>query len=99
MALPALDVIPSRKKSAISRLLNENLPGKTQAIIVLPGIGKVKVINEVGARIWSFVNGVYTIGEIAEKICQEFDVELAQAQQDTLEFLVELDQKGAIELS
>ena len=69
-----------------------------EAVLVLPDKGEVKVLNEVGARIWELVDGTRTIIEIAELLTQEFEVDIQKAQNDALIFLQQLEQKGVIQL-
>jgi len=79
-----------------------NLVGRVvgdEAILVLPGQGQVKVLNEVGARIWSLADGSRTVGQIAQEIRQEFEVEEAQADADVQYFVDVLVQKGILLLS
>ena len=69
-----------------------------EAVLVLPDKGEVKVLNEVGARIWELSDGKITIAEIAEQITQDFEVDIKKAQEDALMFLQELERKGVIQL-
>jgi hypothetical protein len=70
-----------------------------EAVLVLPERGEVKVLNEVGARIWELADGQRPVSEIASLICQEYEVELEVATSDTLEFLVDLESRGVITVS
>ena len=70
-----------------------------EAVIVLPGQGQVKVLNEVGARIWELADGSRTMQQIAREICQEFDVDETQAETDVNSFVGILVQKGILLLS
>ena len=67
-----------------------------EAVLVLPDKGEVKVLNEVGARIWELSDGARTIAEISEQIAQEFDVDIQKAQNDAVIFLQQLEQKGVV---
>lgn len=70
-----------------------------EAVLVLPGQGQVKVLNEVGARIWSLADGSRTVKAIARIVCQEFEVDEIQADADVKEFIEVLVQKGILLLS
>lgn len=61
-----------------------------EAVIVLPKSGQVKVVNEVGSRIWELIDGTRNIGEITETIVAEYDVTAEQAERDVEEFIQEL---------
>ncbi len=69
-----------------------------EAVIVLPDRGEVKVLNEVGAQIWTLADGTRSVRDIAAALCVEYEVPPAEAEADTLTFLAELQQKGLITL-
>jgi len=68
-----------------------------EAVIVLPNQGEVKVLNEVGAEIWTLADGSRSVREIAEAVAERYDVSPAQAEIDTIEFLCKLREKALIE--
>jgi len=68
-----------------------------EAVIVLPDKGEVKVLNEVGAHIWTLADGSRSVREIAAEVADKYDVSLPQAEADTLEFLHELRAKALLE--
>lgn len=53
-------------------------------------------ITDVGVLIWGLCDGNHTIDQIAEAIAAEYEVDLAQASQDTAEFLNEIETLGLI---
>lgn len=67
-----------------------------EMILVVPTRGKVKVINEVGGRIWELCDGKRSIRQIAVELTREFDVELSQAEKDSVEFLNTLAERGLV---
>jgi len=67
-----------------------------EAVVVLPDKGEVKVLNEVGARIWALADGSRTVRDIAAALCAEFEATPGVAEADTLKFLAELQHKGLI---
>ena len=69
-----------------------------EAVLVLPSKGKVKVLNEVGARIWELADGTRSIGEIAEQITREYEVDIQQAQRDVISFCQELVGKDVMRI-
>lgn len=89
----SIDSFPSPAPGVIGRRV------QNEAVIVLASQAKVKVLNEVGARIWSLVDGSRSIGEIAMILCAEYQVEPEQAQADVLQFVAELVERGALLLS
>ena len=70
-----------------------------EAVIVLPSMGQVKVVNEIGAKIWSLADGTRTVREIATLICEEYDVDSETARADTLEFIDQLITRGILEVT
>jgi hypothetical protein len=69
------------------------------AVIVLADSGEVVVPNAVGTRIWELCDGGRTVRQIAEGIAAEFDVTFERALQDVEDFLGQLTQIKAIDLS
>jgi hypothetical protein len=67
-----------------------------EAVLVLPVKGKVKVLNEVGAFIWSKVDGVNTVRAISKSVCAEYDVDQSEAEKDSLAFLTDLEERDVI---
>ncbi len=65
-----------------------------EAVIVTAASGTVKVLNDVGARIWELADGQRTVADIAATIAGEYDVDPSQAQTDTLAFVAELVRRG-----
>lgn len=79
-----LEIQPGKHPRTASRLV------AGEAVIVLPEEGTVKVLNEVGSRIWELADGHRTVGEIAQTVCQEYEVECAQAERETIDFVQEM---------
>lgn len=67
------------------QVVEQLLPG--EAVLLVPARGEVKVLNEVGARIWMLLDGTRTVGEIVSIICSEYAVDLTHAEHDTLVFI------------
>jgi hypothetical protein len=67
-----------------------------EAVVVLPDKGEVKVLNDVGAQIWTLADGSRSVRDIAAALCNEYAISPATAEADTLKFLAELQQKGLI---
>jgi hypothetical protein len=72
---------------------------KDEAVLLLPAQGEVKVLNEVGARIWSLTDGTCTIKEIAAVLTAEYAVEQVQAEADTVAFVADLLRRNIVVLS
>ncbi len=85
--------IPSPNPEIIARILED------EAVLVLPVQGKVKVLNEVGARIWALIDGINSTETIIHTICQEFDTTQEVAAQDVTTFLAQLAERDMISLA
>lgn len=81
---------PTPHPSVVGRIIDD------EAVLVLPEQGEVKVLNEVGARIWQLIDGSRTVEEIADVIYSEYEVDEEQARSDVLAFIVELESKGIV---
>jgi len=82
--------IPHPHPEIVARVL------ENEAVLVLPLRGQIKVLNELGARIWTLIDGVRSTGEIITTLCQEYDTTLETATSDTSEFLTQLAERGMI---
>ena len=65
-------------------------------LVVLPGKAQVKVLNPVGIRVFSLLDGARTVEEIASAVAGEFDVPAETARKDVLDFLTELADHGML---
>ena len=75
---------------AHSRLLNH------EAVVVRPDRGEIKVLNEVGARIWALSDGTHSVRDIIAILCAEYDVTNDSAEADVLAFAAELQSMGLL---
>jgi Coenzyme PQQ synthesis protein D (PqqD) len=75
-----------RNQDVVSRKIDSEL-------IIVPvrsGVGDLNslyTLNPVGSVLWDFMNERHTVGEMVERVCEEFEVTAAQAQQDIEAFL------------
>ncbi|MDR4508611.1 MAG: PqqD family protein [Candidatus Brocadiaceae bacterium] len=53
-------------------------------------------LNTVGEVIWNMCTGTCSIKEIADSLCNEFEIEKEAAVKDVVSFLEELSHKGLI---
>jgi hypothetical protein len=89
----SLDSILYQNPNVVSRVV------ENEAVLIIPEQGEVKVLNEVGSRIWELVDGKRSIQDISSLICQEFDVDQGTAEHDTLKFISDIFDKGIIKIS
>jgi hypothetical protein len=85
-----LDARPRPASQTHSRLLNH------EAVIVRPDRGEIKVLNDVGARVWALSDGAHSVRDIVAMVCAEYDVTRDAAEADVLAFMIELQSKGLI---
>lgn len=85
-----LDLYPVAKSEVVSKIVDQ------EAVLVLPAQGTLKVLNDIGAQIWVWIDGSRSVRQIAGLLCEAYEVEQAQAETDTLEFLRSLADKGAV---
>jgi diacylglycerol kinase len=53
-------------------------------------------LNSVGGRIWELLNGHTTIEQVVNVLTEEYEVNAQQAEADTLEFLSQMEEIGAV---
>ncbi len=89
----SLACVPVQNPAVVGRLVGD------EAVLVLPLKGQVKVLNEVGARIWSLIDGTRTVKEIAAIILEDFSVSEEEAMKDAREFIQQLAEREIITFS
>jgi hypothetical protein len=65
-------------------------------VILDPGKGNVRVVNDVGYAIWKLLDGHNTIAQISTEICNEYDVTENQADEDIRLFISDLAHRGLV---
>lgn len=68
----------------------------SDAVIISPDEGVVRMLNPTATRIWQLVDGSRSVDEIVTIMTAEFDVELSQARQSVIRLLTELSDKQLI---
>jgi len=87
-----LTAIPTHAPDVVGRLIDG------EAVLVHPGQGVVRVLNEVGAYLWERIDGVRSATDLTDAVVAEYEVDPARAQADVLAFLAALAERGVIEL-
>lgn len=57
----------------------------------------IYTLNEVAARIWELIDGKSTLGQISNKLFQEFEVDKKTLEKDLSKYIVQLESEEAIE--
>lgn len=73
--------IIAKTPGTVSRVIGQ------EAVVILPVQGEVKVLNEVGSRLWELVDGTRTVTDLVSQICDEYMVSYEQAEEDALDFI------------
>jgi hypothetical protein len=84
------ETVIRRAPTALSRAFDH------EVAVILPTASAVRVLNEIGARIWALADG-RTFAEILEILVNEYDVERIQLRVDAEAFLSELQSRGLLE--
>jgi hypothetical protein len=66
------------------------------AMVVVPGRAEVQILNPVGTRVWSLIDGERTVSQIIESLTGEYDVDEGQLERDVREFVDSLDQRDML---
>ena len=88
----SLDQVVCKDKKTASRII------VGEAIVLTPMNSKIYNLNETGSRIWAWLDGKPTVGELAARMQSEFKVSEEQAQADVIAFLEELAARGMVTL-
>jgi hypothetical protein len=62
-------------------------------LVVVPGQATVEVLNPVGGKIYSLLDGEHTVDDIVRELVAEFDVSEEQARRDVDAFLNDLRER------
>ena len=90
-----LEKVYKKSDSIVSRKI-------TDEFILVPirqnvgDLESIYTLNESAARIWELIDGEIRVGEIREKIVDEFEVTPEEAEKDLMEHLQELEGIRAI---
>lgn len=70
-----------------------------EAVLVMPSQAKVRMLNEVGSRIWALAADNLTLREIADTLIAEYDIAPDLAAADVLAFAQELANADLVEIT
>lgn len=82
--------IPAHSPSLIWRIMNDG------AVLVSPEVGKVRVLNEMGATVWQLIDGQKSVDAIAELLVNEYEASLEQVRADLTTFISDLTERGLL---
>ncbi len=83
-----------------SELVEREIEGEILVIPIMAGVGDADAnmysFNNQGAAIWGLIDGETSLGEIADRLCEEYEVTRDRALQETVVFLEELAERNLI---
>jgi hypothetical protein len=79
----------------VQRTASRTIDGK--AVVIVIDAQKLHTLNSVGTRIWELADG-RTLGDIADAIVSEFEVDRDTALADSRKFVAQMRDIGAIEI-
>ncbi len=85
------DPLPRRESTTAFRSVADE-----GCLVVVPSRATVEVLNPVGGKIYSLLDGTHTEDQIVRQVMEEFEVGEEQARRDLREFLNELRAKGMV---
>lgn len=83
------ETVIRRSPTALSRAFEH------EVAVILPTASAVRVLNEVGARIWTLADG-RTFADIIGALLNEYQVERTQLRADVENFLTGLRERGLL---
>jgi methyl coenzyme M reductase alpha subunit len=82
--------------------VTREIAGETIIVPIRNNVGDLNAIytlNEVGTAIWRQIDGQTTVREIAAALCSAYEVDADRAEQDTLDYLAELEKADLVRVS
>ncbi|PYM87407.1 MAG: hypothetical protein DMD84_17225 [Candidatus Rokuibacteriota bacterium] len=70
-----------------------------EAVILLPENSSLNTLNAVGTLIWEAADGTTPLSAVVGRICEEFDVDRAQAERDATGFIEKLRERSLVIVS
>lgn len=70
-----------------------------EVVVVLPEQGRIKVLNEVGGRVWALADGSRRVMDIIAELVDEYEMDQTTIERDVLAFLEQLVEAGGMSIS
>lgn len=70
-----------------------------EAVLILADASEIKVLNQVGSRIYELADGRHSVNEIVDVIVKEYDVSQSAAEADVTGFLAEMVERQILSWS
>lgn len=83
-----------------SELVEREIEGEILVIPIMAGVGDADAnmysFNNQGAAIWGLIDGKTSVGEIADRLCEEYEVTRDRALAETITFMEDLAARNLI---
>ena len=70
-----------------------------EAVILVAEDSTLNTLNAVGTVVWEAADGRTPVSAIVDRVCDEFDVDLAQAERDVAGFIEKLRRRGLLNVA
>ncbi len=81
-------------------VVSRKIEGELIIVPIRSGVGDLNslyTLNPVGSVLWDFMTEDHTVAEMVQRVCDEFEVTAAQAQQDIESFLNSLVEEKLVQ--
>ena len=85
------------QRSVVASEAQISSPVSSEAVILNLTSGVYFSLNRLGSRIWELIQEPRSVGEIRDRILEEFDVDSDRCERDILSLLEKLEAKGLVE--
>ena len=92
--------VPPRRFIKRPDVVSRRIAGEAVLVPVRSQVAEIDslfTLNDLGSTIWDLLDGERTVSQIAEVICESYEVTAEEAMRDLLEFLAALESAGLIE--
>ena len=100
MASNPVDAVPPRRFVKRPDVVSRRIAGEAVLVPVRSRVAEIDslyTLNDLGSRVWELLDGERTVSQIAEVICESYEVTAEEAMRDLIEFLAALESAGLIE--
>jgi hypothetical protein len=71
----------------------------SEAVLVDPRTGQIRVLNRTGTVVWSFCEEARTESDIAKHLADKFDITTKEAQEDVRDFIEDCLSRDLIQIA
>ena len=100
MASNPTGAVPPRRFVKRPDVVSRRIAGEAVLVPVRSQVAEIDclfTLNDLGSQVWDLLDGERTVSQIAEVICESYEVTADEVMRDLLEFLAALESAGLIE--